>query len=124
MSDQNDKSSPDRQVFSRQQAAEYLGICVRSLDSLTADGELPHFKARSRVLYDKGTLDQWIRGQQRRGKHLTPEEAILVTSKLQLLLDAWQAANDECVSTLQMELMEFGFIVPALPRNCKGAGDA
>ena len=44
------------ELFSRQEAAEYLRICKSTLDVLT----IPRIKIRRKVLYRKPELDQWL----------------------------------------------------------------
>jgi hypothetical protein len=43
-------------VFSRKQAAEYLGICKTTLDRM----DIPRTKIRRRVLYRQSVLLQWL----------------------------------------------------------------
>ena len=123
MPDHNHQPSPERRVYDRLKAADYLGISVRLLDSLTASGEIAHFRLRSRVLYDREGLDQAIKNHERRGKPLAPEDAVAVTAKLQCLLDAWQAADRSTVAQMQTELASYGVIVPSLPRGTAGGNE-
>lgn len=50
----------ERRMFPRKPAADYLGIGLRSLDQLAADGEIPKTRIAGRVLYDRVDLDAYI----------------------------------------------------------------
>jgi hypothetical protein len=43
-------------MFSRKQAAEFLGICKTTLDRLN----IPRTKLRRRVLYRQSVLEKWL----------------------------------------------------------------
>ena len=45
-----------KEVFSREEASKFLGICLATLDKLT----IPRIKIRRRVLYRKCELDKWL----------------------------------------------------------------
>ena len=51
-------------IMSRKQAAQFLGICLTTLDRL----EIPRTRARHRVLYKRDVLNQWIDEQTEGGK--------------------------------------------------------
>ena len=52
-----DKSqSVNECLFSRKQAAEFLGICKTTLDRLN----IPKTKIRRRVLYRQAMLEKWL----------------------------------------------------------------
>jgi hypothetical protein len=44
-------------LFSRKQAAEFLGVCKTTLDRL----DIPKTKLRRRVLYQQTVLEKWLR---------------------------------------------------------------
>ena len=46
----------NKEVFSREEASDFLGICKTTLDKLP----IPRIKIRRRVLYRKPQLDQWL----------------------------------------------------------------
>lgn len=50
-------------LLNRAQAAEYLGISVRSLDRRAHEGRIPYISDRpgARVLYSTDALDRYIR---------------------------------------------------------------
>ena len=43
-------------IFSRRQAAEFLGICRTTLDRL----DIPRIKIRRRVMYKRAALERWL----------------------------------------------------------------
>ena len=51
------KTDSDRRYLSRVGAAEYLGLCARYIDRLTASGKLPTVRIGRRVLFDRADLD-------------------------------------------------------------------
>jgi len=46
----------NKEVFSREEASDFLGICKTTLDKLP----IPRIKIRRRVLYRRSELDQWL----------------------------------------------------------------
>jgi len=48
-------------VLSRKQAAQFLGICLTTLDRL----DIPRTQIRKRVLFRKATLEKWLEKQER-----------------------------------------------------------
>lgn len=58
-------ASIERRMFRRGPAADYLGIGLRSLDQLAADGQIPKTRIAGRVLYDRVDLDAFIERQKR-----------------------------------------------------------
>lgn len=50
-------------LLNRAQAAEYLGISVRSLDRRAHEGRIPYISDRpgARVLYSRDALDRYIK---------------------------------------------------------------
>jgi len=50
-------------MLNRQQAATRLGIGVRTLDRLVADGEIPTGKLRGRRIFNRELLDRWAEQQ-------------------------------------------------------------
>jgi len=55
-----------QEIMSRAEAANFLGICLTTLDRLN----IPRTKIRKRVLYRKATLDTWVAEQERKGKRV------------------------------------------------------
>ena len=49
------------------EAAEALGICERTLWSMTHDGDIPHFKLGKSTLYPVEALREWLRERVREG---------------------------------------------------------
>ena len=51
-------------ILSRKQAAEFLGICLTTLDRL----DIPRTRIRHRVFYKRDVLNKWIDSQTENGK--------------------------------------------------------
>ena len=49
-----------KRLFTRQEAAEYLGRSVRGLDGLVAKGAVTSVRGDSRPMFDVRDLDAWI----------------------------------------------------------------
>ncbi len=49
-----------KRLFTRQEAAEYLGRSVRGLDGLVAKGAIASVRGDSRPMFDVRDLDAWI----------------------------------------------------------------
>lgn len=49
-----------KRLFTRQEAAEYLGRSVRGLDGLVAKGAVASVRGDSRPMFDVRDLDAWI----------------------------------------------------------------
>jgi excisionase family DNA binding protein len=47
---------PTKEVMSRKEAAEFLGVGMSTLDRL----DIPKIKIRKRVLFRKQALDEWL----------------------------------------------------------------
>ena len=56
------KTFPD--ILSRKQAAQFLGICLTTLDRL----DIPRTRIRHRVLFKRDVLNKWIDNQTENGK--------------------------------------------------------
>lgn len=46
------------------EAADYLRVSISTVKRGTKCGDIPHFKFRSKPLYDKAKLDSYIKGDQ------------------------------------------------------------
>jgi excisionase family DNA binding protein len=57
-------TTTQKEVMSRAEAAEYVGICKTTLDRLN----IPKIQIRRRVLYRKATVDQWLANQTEGGR--------------------------------------------------------
>jgi hypothetical protein len=53
-------TQPTNEVLSRKEAAQFLGICLTTLDRL----EIPRTQIRKRVLYRRSTLELWLERQE------------------------------------------------------------
>jgi len=54
------------EVLSRRQAAQFLGVCLTTLDRLN----IPRTQIRKRVMYRKATLDSWLAKQEKTEKRV------------------------------------------------------
>jgi hypothetical protein len=54
----------NKEVLSRKETAEYLGVCKTTLDRLA----IPRTQIRRRVLYRRAILDQWLAKQTKGAK--------------------------------------------------------
>ena len=53
-------SSGQKPSLSTEEAAAYLGITVKSLQTLTHKKQIPYYKPNGKMLYfDRGELDEW-----------------------------------------------------------------
>lgn len=50
-------------LFSKQQAADALGVSLRTIDNLIATGQLKVTRIGKRVLISRETLEQFARGR-------------------------------------------------------------
>jgi hypothetical protein len=57
-------SNASIEIMSRKKAAEFLGICLTTLDRL----DIPRTKIRHRVMYRRDVLDKWIIAQTENGR--------------------------------------------------------
>lgn len=54
----------DRRWFRRREAAEYMGVCLSTLDALMAERSLPFAKLSPKVVVlDRDDLDRWVERQ-------------------------------------------------------------
>jgi len=61
-----DAAVKTNEVMSRRAAAQYLGICMTTLDRL----DIPRTQIRKRVMYRKATLDNWLAKQEQAAKRV------------------------------------------------------
>jgi excisionase family DNA binding protein len=45
------------------QAATYLAMTVPAIRARVKRGEIPHHRVEGRILFERGELDQWVRGE-------------------------------------------------------------
>jgi excisionase family DNA binding protein len=54
------KDIPTQRLYTKKQAAQYLGICEKTLKEMTQAGELPTYMHRGRRVYRLEDLDRFI----------------------------------------------------------------
>ncbi|HVD99519.1 MAG TPA: helix-turn-helix domain-containing protein [Cytophagaceae bacterium] len=59
--EKNGSSSIKDEILDIRQAAEYLHIPFRSIYNLTYKRLIPHFKKGKRVLFNKESLNEWVK---------------------------------------------------------------
>jgi len=64
--DSSDQQRP--LVVSMREAANLLGVSLRTISSLTADGDLPHARIGRRVVYPVAALERWLASRSRDGR--------------------------------------------------------
>lgn len=57
----------ERRLMRIKEAATYMGVSRRTLETLMANGTLPTVREGSLVRLDRGDLDQWIEMRKSRG---------------------------------------------------------
>lgn len=57
--------STETQLLTREEAADYLRISIRTLDDMEEAGEIQAVRIRGRVLYHRETLDAFVQNQAR-----------------------------------------------------------
>ena len=60
-------AGPEALAVSAKEAAKMLAISTRTLWSMTASGEIPFVRIRSRVLYLPDDLREWLQRQRQGG---------------------------------------------------------
>jgi excisionase family DNA binding protein len=48
------------------QAVDHLGLSSNSIRALIKRKRIPHYRVEGRILFDRGELDQWVRGEGQR----------------------------------------------------------
>ena len=74
---QADGATVGRRLFNKEETAEMLGICVRTLDELAKEGKIKRVKIGARVMYDLPDIDAFIEAQ----KEVGSDEAITRSSE-------------------------------------------
>lgn len=44
--------------------ARYMRISTATVYTMVRESEIPYFRMRSRIFFDKGIIDDWIKAQQ------------------------------------------------------------
>lgn len=56
-------AAPADIYFTKHEAASYLRRCIRTIEKLTAAGELPAYRVRGKLLFRRGDLDAYVDAQ-------------------------------------------------------------
>lgn len=51
-----------KEVFNVKQIADYTGLGTTTVYSLVREGKIPHRRVRSRILFFKEAIDEWLKG--------------------------------------------------------------
>ncbi|MFT4593579.1 MAG: excisionase family DNA binding protein [Phycisphaerales bacterium] len=54
-----------KQLLNREEAAQWFGLSVRTLDKLTKEGGVPSFKIGRQVRYSLQALEKWVEEAQK-----------------------------------------------------------
>lgn len=57
-----------RKTLDRREAAEYIGVCVMTIDRALKDGEIDHYRIGRRVIFDEPQLDRFLSKNERKAK--------------------------------------------------------
>lgn len=45
-----------------EEVAEFLGVSITTIYSMVRNSEIPHFKVRSRILFNRDVIEEWTKG--------------------------------------------------------------
>ncbi|BAC15280.1 helix-turn-helix domain-containing protein [Oceanobacillus iheyensis] len=54
----------ERDAMSVKEMAVYLGVHLDTVYKMVRAGEIPHYRLRSKILFSKEAVDEWIEQQQ------------------------------------------------------------
>jgi excisionase family DNA binding protein len=54
----------DRKTITAQEAADYIGVCIDTIYTMVRQKEIPHVRVRRRILFNRDTIDSWMRQQE------------------------------------------------------------
>lgn len=57
-----------RRTWTRDECAVQIGVSVRTLDRMVADGEIPVLRMRSKVLFRPESIIKWMEDSERKPK--------------------------------------------------------
>lgn len=49
--------------MSVKETAEFLGVSETTIYSMARNSEIPHFKVRGRILFNRDVIEEWTRGE-------------------------------------------------------------
>ena len=53
-----------RKTITAQEAADYIGVCIDTIYTMVRQKEIPHVRVRRRILFNRDTIDSWMRAQE------------------------------------------------------------
>ncbi|WP_117170044.1 helix-turn-helix domain-containing protein [Paraliobacillus sediminis] len=56
----------EREIITVKEVSLYLGVHPDTIYDMTSQKEIPHFKMRSKILFSKKSIDNWIKDQEKK----------------------------------------------------------
>lgn len=53
--------NPVKEVLSVREVANFLGVSMDTVYSMVREKQVPHFRVRRRILFDRNVLNEWCR---------------------------------------------------------------
>ncbi|WP_225442662.1 helix-turn-helix domain-containing protein [Paenibacillus lycopersici] len=57
------KIQMDKVTLTVKEASEMIGLSTATIYNMCASGQLPHTRARSRIIFYRPTLEKWLAGE-------------------------------------------------------------
>ncbi|MBM4762744.1 helix-turn-helix domain-containing protein [Bacillus sp. B15-48] len=54
----------ERKTITAQEAADYIGVHIDTIYTMVRQKEIPHVRVRRRILFNRETIDAWMRQQE------------------------------------------------------------
>lgn len=54
----------ERKTITAQEAADYIGVHIDTVYTMVRQKEIPHVRVRRRILFNRDTIDAWMREQE------------------------------------------------------------
>lgn len=58
----------EKRTMTVKETAEYLGVHPDTIYLMAKEGELPHIRMRSKILFFQQAIDSWVADQQKRSQ--------------------------------------------------------
>lgn len=52
-----------RNTLDVKELSKYIGISINTIYAMVREGEIPHKKVRSRIIFFKEVIDEWLKGK-------------------------------------------------------------